>query len=129
MKPFHHKNPKFGGKKRSGDFSKMTHDRSDRSSRSKEGYKKFGGRDYDPAKATKILHEAVCAECHEACKVPFKPNGKKPILCHDCFKKSDSYDSRKPAQYNKSFQHTESYKRDFEQINKKLDKILQVLEQ
>lgn len=33
------------------------------------------------------LHDAVCAECGTECQVPFKPNGKKPVLCGNCFKK------------------------------------------
>lgn len=31
------------------------------------------------------LHDAVCAKCGNACRVPFKPNGRKPIYCNNCF--------------------------------------------
>ena len=27
------------------------------------------------------MHQATCAECGTSCEVPFKPNGKKPVLC------------------------------------------------
>lgn len=30
------------------------------------------------------LHPATCAECSAHCEVPFKPNGRKPVLCSDC---------------------------------------------
>ena len=31
------------------------------------------------------LHKATCAECNKTCEVPFRPNGKKPVYCKDCF--------------------------------------------
>lgn len=41
-----------------------------------------GGRDFGP----KELFEAECNSCHKSCQVPFRPNGKKPVYCSDCFK-------------------------------------------
>jgi len=35
------------------------------------------------------MHRATCVECRANCEVPFKPNGKKPVLCSDCFRKDD----------------------------------------
>lgn len=35
------------------------------------------------------LFPSKCAECGNKCEVPFKPNGRKPVLCRDCFKKDD----------------------------------------
>jgi CxxC-x17-CxxC domain-containing protein len=29
--------------------------------------------------------DAVCSSCGKACQVPFRPNGKKPVYCKDCF--------------------------------------------
>jgi CxxC-x17-CxxC domain-containing protein len=29
-------------------------------------------------------HDAVCAECKKACKVPFKPSGNRPVYCTPC---------------------------------------------
>jgi CxxC-x17-CxxC domain-containing protein len=29
--------------------------------------------------------DAVCSACGKACQVPFRPNGKKPVYCKDCF--------------------------------------------
>ena len=33
----------------------------------------------------KQLHDAKCNKCGVMCQVPFRPNGKKPIYCNDCF--------------------------------------------
>ncbi len=59
------------------------------------GGKKFGGgqswnRGSDSRGFAKPeMHNATCAECGNACQVPFKPNGRKPIFCSNCFKKGD----------------------------------------
>jgi len=34
------------------------------------------------------MHKAVCADCGKTCDVPFKPNGRKPVYCKDCFGKN-----------------------------------------
>lgn len=31
--------------------------------------------------------QAVCADCHKECEVPFKPTGDRPVYCKDCFSK------------------------------------------
>ncbi len=35
----------------------------------------------------RILHKAVCADCHKDCEVPFKPTGDRPVYCKECFSK------------------------------------------
>lgn len=48
----------------------------------------FKSRDYGARDGMRPeLHSAVCADCGNDCQVPFKPNGKKPVLCGNCFKK------------------------------------------
>lgn len=48
----------------------------------------FKSRDYGDRDGVRPqLHDATCAECGNDCQVPFKPNGKKPVLCGNCFKK------------------------------------------
>ncbi len=32
------------------------------------------------------LHKATCSQCGAACEVPFKPNGKKPVMCRNCYR-------------------------------------------
>lgn len=61
----------FGGKR---DFQKRPSFGGDRG-RFSGG---FGGRDM-------MMHQATCASCGKVCEVPFKPNGKKPVYCKECF--------------------------------------------
>lgn len=35
----------------------------------------------------RVLHKAVCADCHKECEVPFKPSQDRPVYCKDCFSK------------------------------------------
>ena len=74
------------------------------------------------------MHEVTCDKCKKQCRVPFKPTGDKPVYCSDCFRKNDnsnsSYGSRSQDRPFKSGMSSE----EFEQINAKLDKIMQALE-
>lgn len=109
-----------------------------------------GGRSSRSAFHSAELHSATCSQCGQPCEVPFKPNGKKPVFCRDCFKKSDAPSYSKPAyekpSYNKSAYGKSSYGRPspyktstpkkevdysaaLEEINAKLNKILRALEQ
>ncbi|HEV7449098.1 MAG TPA: CxxC-x17-CxxC domain-containing protein [Candidatus Paceibacterota bacterium] len=36
------------------------------------------------------MHQATCVRCKKFCEVPFKPNGKKPVYCRDCFALQDA---------------------------------------
>lgn len=49
----------------------------------RKGGKKFGD------SARQSMHRATCSKCNSQCEVPFRPNGKKPIYCNDCFRKED----------------------------------------
>lgn len=31
--------------------------------------------------------EATCAKCGKTCRVPFRPNGSKPVLCTNCYRR------------------------------------------
>jgi CxxC-x17-CxxC domain-containing protein len=58
---------------------------------SKPGYgnKPSFGADRDKKDVT--LYNATCTTCGKSCEVPFRPDGKKPVLCRDCFAaKNDS---------------------------------------
>jgi CxxC-x17-CxxC domain-containing protein len=52
--------------------------------RSRGGSGGYGDRSFGPQ-----LHEAVCAACGKMTEVPFKPNGRKPVYCRDCFQQED----------------------------------------
>ncbi|MBL7055383.1 hypothetical protein ISS07_00545 [Candidatus Woesearchaeota archaeon] len=68
------------------------------------------------------FHSTVCDECGKDCEVPFKPTQGKPIYCDNCFKRN-SKDSDSRSEFGKS-----NNNENLDQINKKLDKILDMLE-
>ena len=40
------------------------------------------------------MHPAVCEKCGASCEVPFKPNGRKPVFCRNCYVKEENQDVR-----------------------------------
>lgn len=48
----------------------------------------WGGNDRGDSNE-RSLHKAECAACGNVCEVPFKPNGRKPVYCSDCFRKDE----------------------------------------
>ncbi len=85
-----------------------------------EGGSRFDSRSA-PRFGDKPMFRAVCDTCGRDCEVPFKPNGEKPVYCKDCFNKSDRPTlSKTPAQ-------SESYAKQFEALNAKLDRIMALL--
>ena len=54
------------------------------------------GRSFGPRRdfGAPEMHDAECNNCGARCQVPFRPNGKKPIYCKDCFVKDDSREDR-----------------------------------
>lgn len=64
------------------------------------------------------MHEAICDRCGKRCEVPFKPSGSKPVYCSDCFRKNE---------HSESGEKSSPSSRELEQINLKLDKILEAL--
>ena len=75
----------------------------------------YSNRGFDDRKTGKMQYKAVCAECGQACGVPFKPSGGRPVFCSECFVKQQDgesgetrfdkkpRDSRKPATGKKPF--------------------------
>ena len=39
------------------------------------------------AKAPREMHDAICASCGAACKVPCQPKDDRPVYCSECFAK------------------------------------------
>ncbi|MFH1711686.1 MAG: CxxC-x17-CxxC domain-containing protein [Patescibacteria group bacterium] len=80
-----------------------------------------------------------CAECGNGCTVPFKPNGRKPVLCSMCFQNSEGSSDRKrfgdrptsKRPFGKpSFEKRSdgpNLKKEMTEINRKLDEILSIL--
>lgn len=47
-----------------------------------------------------VMFDAVCADCGDKCKVPFKPSGSKPVYCSNCFEKYDDKNSNSKPRRN-----------------------------
>lgn len=75
----------------------------------------FNRRDSDRPSFRKEMHTAICAKCGKECQVPFKPSSDKPVYCDACFSKKDSP------------KREDNLKKELDEINKKLDKILKII--
>jgi len=73
------------------------------------------------------MYEITCDKCGKQCEVPFKPTGDKPVYCRDCFNKEDSGSARFSSR-NKTSGQAGMSSEQFNTLNKKLDKILGILE-
>lgn len=62
----------------------------DRKSSGGFGHRDSGSRGFNRGASDRpAMHKATCAECGNACEVPFKPSGDRPVLCSNCFKGKD----------------------------------------
>ena len=110
IRDFNQKNKKRFGKNEPGRAGKRAFERFD----SGDSGGRSGKRDFE----RRIMHEAICDRCGKKCEVPFKPSGNKPVYCSDCFKKNEYSESKgKPVLSS----------RELEEINSKLDRILNAL--
>lgn len=84
-------------------------------------------------------HQATCAHCKKICEVPFRPNGKKPVFCRDCFasgragaparsfSRSDS--APRPSYRSQSTEGQGSdLKSQIDILNTKLDRLIRIVE-
>ena len=89
------------------------------------------------------MHRATCGKCNAPCEVPFKPNGRKPVLCSDCFRKDgggsssdrqgsprrsdrrDSFD--KPSYRSTPRDNSVKIEKELKALNAKMDQILEAL--
>ena len=77
----------------------------------------------------KRMFEAVCDECGNSCKVPFRPSSGKPIYCSNCFGAKKGAGTRENGQSQFQQKTSSSHsKEQFEVLNNKLDRILQLLD-
>jgi len=69
------------------------------------GAKSFGNKGgFD--RGPREMFQANCASCGKTCEVPFRPNGKKPVYCTECFAKNGGptrNDSFEKKPFNKPF--------------------------
>lgn len=71
------------------------------------------GRDND-----RQMHETTCSDCGNKCEVPFKPTSSKPVYCDDCFASNKGGGNS----------NNEQLEEKFEELNKKLDKLIKLIE-
>ncbi len=89
----------------------------------------FGG-------APKHLFKAECSSCGKACEVPFRPNGKKPVYCKECFAKHEPSDraprrefaARPPfSQPPRDDRSMQEVKAELHGINEKLERLIALM--
>jgi len=44
-------------------------------------------------------YDVVCSDCGKPCSVPFKPDGRRPVYCRECFAKRRKISEIKPLKY------------------------------
>lgn len=89
------------------------------------------------------LHQATCASCGKTCEVPFKPNGRKPVYCKDCFSRDGgnadtrnnsprpSFNDRghdRPAQQPAAAPKSDAFEKEIASLNKKIDGLITSLD-
>lgn len=85
------------------------------------------------------MHQATCVRCKKFCEVPFKPNGKKPVYCRDCFAIQESdpsaraHASRQSSYPERTIVHTsvaprqDDLKSQIEALNIKIDTLTRMI--
>ncbi len=89
---------------------------------------------------SKEMHKTNCSKCNNLCEVPFRPNGKKPVFCSNCFVKDDaprpSYGPKRDFSPRPSFSPAPSrddhgmqdLKMQMQGVNDKLTQLIQLME-
>lgn len=123
MRNFNRDNNRFGGGR---DFKKRN----------------FGGRGSSDRSDRFEMHQTTCSKCGNDCQVPFRPTTGKPVYCKKCFDEirgasPKRYDEKNSAPKHSNFSENrrdsgrgnneDQYKKQFESLNWKLDKILKIL--
>ncbi len=127
------KGRKSGGKPKTKStewsYKKARYSKSDRPERSER-----------PARAA-MMYDATCSQCGNECQVPFRPNGRKPVLCSNCFVKQDSGAKFGPKNFDRprfgdraprspgADKIDTNVKQQLDEINAKLARILAILDE
>lgn len=128
-----------------GYFNRDSNNRSGRDNRGGGrgfgGGRDRGGRDGRPSfrnDRPREMFKTTCSNCGKDCEVPFKPTSGKPVYCSDCFEtmggrsdrpdKSDRSDRPRPSfdRHQTPAPRVDNSKQ-FEDLNRKLDKIIELL--
>ncbi len=93
------------------------------------------GNSYGGGRSQTTMHRANCAQCNESCEVPFRPNGRKPVYCSNCFRKDD-HQSSAPRHNDRGHNDrspnrgpsNSGLEKEIKSLNKKMDRIIRALE-
>lgn len=101
---------------------------------SNRGNRNFGrGRDFKKPSfgrrdtSDRTMYRTTCAKCGNDCEVPFKPTGERPVYCNQCFDRNRNSEPRRSDDRNSSGFSEDKYKKQFDALNWKLDKILKII--
>lgn len=93
-----------------------------------------GARTRDSYQGATQKFDAICSNCRKSCQVPFRPDGKKPIYCRDCF--NAPRDAHVPAKRNVPMgapsgegKSIGDLTRQIAAMNAKIDTMLKILEE
>ena len=98
------------------------------------GQKSFGTRPGFGAHSSDEVHKTTCDGCHAACEVPFRPNGKKPVYCRNCYKGKETTTSftgqafSRPIELTQEAAGSSDLKKQFAILNTKLDRLISAIE-
>ena len=123
-------NRSFGGRSRDRDDDRgrgRGRDRDDDRGRG-GGRDRYGGSSRGFGRRPTEMHDVTCDKCGKECQVPFRPTGDKPVLCSDCFSKTDRGSSRNNSSSRGSSESSGISQDQFKQLNTKLDKIIAILD-
>ena len=128
MRNFNRNSGNKSGRRDSGRFGRRSSDRFNRRDSGRSSFEK------------RTMHKVICDKCGQSCEVPFKPTEGKPVYCKDCFRKEESPRQESRSSYgssrkefrpkhgsSESRQESDKLAAEFQQINAKLDKILEIL--
>lgn len=104
------------------------------------GRPSFGGGRSPHGNGPARMFTAVCAECHKECEVPFRPDGRKPVYCSDCFgsrreagptdygrREFSQAPSPRPQQQGSDGANFE-LKSQIDRLSSKLDKVIELMQ-
>jgi CxxC-x17-CxxC domain-containing protein len=135
----------YSKEKRGGYGGPKKFDRDDRGERGGFGKSRGGfGRErggFGRSSGPGMMFDAVCGECNRDCQVPFRPNGRKPVLCSNCFDKNKSFGDRPQRSFDRprfadrserserpsAGGNTAHLEQKIEMVSQKLDAILDLL--
>lgn len=98
-----------------------------------KGAKKFGGASRshgfsDRGGDRPEMFPATCSDCGNSCEVPFRPNGKKPVLCKSCFGQGGDFKPKFAERYEGGRSTgSDNVAEQLRSINIKLDAIIKAL--